>query len=373
MARPQHLTENFRLRLRKDGIWEVAWLDLETRKPKRQSTKTRDRVEAEAKFPQIVADARMIKPPSNLTVGWIIDTYLDEIRPEKTPHQFNVISSQTARAKEKFGPLRPDQILQPVINDYVVWRRMHNRWETHPTLAPKVNKPISDGTIKKELGLFRAAMNHVHETHGLACEPKFKIKVSDGLPRDEYLTRNEVQKMLDLCEDDGRAHIELFLLLSVATGARKEAVLSLKWNQVHIGAETGGTNKDGEYFEGTHIDFGPGSGNKRRPKIPISNNMRLWTLLTISERTHPEYVITYKGEPILDIKGGFANVLKEAKIKKKVTPHNMKHTAITLMLQRGIPPDTVSMWTNTTLEMIYKVYSHHIPDHHEALGDAVGF
>ncbi|MEP5630369.1 MAG: site-specific integrase [Tateyamaria sp.] len=373
MARPQHLTENFRLRTRKDGIWEVAWLDLKTRKPKRQSTKTRDRAEAEAKFPQIVADARMIKPPSNLTVGWIIETYLEDMKPDKTPHQHTVLRSQTSRPKEKLGPLRPDQILQPVINDYVVWRRMHNRWETHPTLAPKINKPISDSTIRKELNLLRAAMNHVHGTHGLACEPKFAIKVSDGLPRDEYLTRSEVQKMLDLCEDESRAHIELFLLLSVATGARKEAVLSLKWNQVRIGAVKAGVGQDGEFHEGTHIDFGPGSGNKRRPKIPISNNMRLWTLLTLSERTHPEYVITYKGEPLKDIKGGFANVLREAKIKKKVTPHNMKHTAITLMLQRGIDPETVARWTNTTLEIIFKVYSHHIPDHHEALGDAVGF
>lgn len=307
-----------------------------------------------------------------MTVGWIIDTYLDDIKPEKTPHQYNVIKSQTTRPKEKLGPLRPDQILQSVVNDFVVWRRMHNRWENHPTLEPKVNKPVSDSTIGKELRLLRAAMNHVHETHGLACEPKFKIKVSDGLPRNEYLTRSEVQKMLDLCEDDSREHIELFLLISVATGARKEAVLSLKWNQVHIGAFSPDPNERLKSDSNSWLDFGVGSGNKRRPRIPISSNFRLWSHLTMPKK-HPEFVITYKGQPISDIKGGFANVLKEAKIDKKVTPHDMKHTAITLMLQRGIDPETVSRWTNTTLETIFRVYSHHIPDHHEALGDAVSF
>lgn len=206
--------------------------------------------------------------------------------------------------------------MQPVIDDYVVWRRMHNRWANHPTLKPKLNKPVSDGTIGKELRLLRAAMNHVRETYGTQCEPKFKIKVSDGLPREEYLTRNEVQQMLDCCVDNSRDHIELFLLLSVATGARKEAVLSLTWDQVHIGALKGGKQKAGEFAEGTWIDFGKGSGNKRRPKIPIPGNFRLWTLLTLP-RVHKEFVITYHGEPIDDVKGGFANVLGEAKIKKK--------------------------------------------------------
>lgn len=164
--------------------------------------------------------------------------------------------------------------------------------------------------------MLRAAMNHVRETYGTQCEPKFKIKVSDGLPREEYLTRNEVQQMLDCCVDNSRDHIELFLLLSVATGARKEAVLSLTWDQVHIGALKGGKQKAGEFAEGTWIDFGKGSGNKRRPKIPIPGNFRLWTLLTLP-RVHKEFVITYHGEPIDDVKGGFANVLGEAKIKKK--------------------------------------------------------
>lgn len=156
-------------------------------------------------------------------------------------------------------------------------------------------------------------------------------------PRDEYLTRDEVQRMLDCC-GAGREHIELFLLISTATGARKEAVLNLTWDQVHVGALKGGVQQSGKHVEGTWMDFGAGSGNKRRPKISIPDNMRLWTLLTMP-RVHPEYVVTYRGQPITDVKKGFREFLAEAKIKKKVTPHSMKHKAITLMLQRGIDPE----------------------------------
>lgn len=376
MARPRKLTEDQRLRKRTDGIWEVVWTDINDpkRPTHRKSTGTRDRQEAETLFPQIVADTKIVKPPANETVGWVIETYLADKEREKTPKQFAPIKAALTPIKDRLGGLRPDQLLQPVIDGYVDWRRAQVRWTNHPKMKAKVEKTVSDSSIGKELRLLRASLNHMGATYGRRdLAPVFNIKVSDALPRDEYLTRDEVQRMLNKC-GEGREHIELFLLISVATGARKEAVLSLRWDQVHIGAERAGVGESGRYHDGTWIDFGPGSGNKRRPKIPVTNNMRLWTLLTPIERPHPEYVITYRGKPIEEIKDGFANVLSDASVRgKKVTPHNMKHTAITLMLQRGIDVDTVAMWTNTTPEIIRRVYGHHIPDHHKALGDAVSF
>jgi hypothetical protein len=58
MARPKNLTENYRLRPRKDGIFEVAWSDLVTGKPRRVSTGTKDQQIARVKFAQIVADSQ---------------------------------------------------------------------------------------------------------------------------------------------------------------------------------------------------------------------------------------------------------------------------------------------------------------------------
>jgi len=290
MARPRKLTEEFRLRRRRDGIWEVVWLNLETRKPKRKSAGERDRKLAEARFPQILADAKLMKPPANETVGWIIDTYLSDKEREKSPSQFATIRAQLRPVKEHLGALRPDQILQPIVDGYVDWRRSQVRWKDHPKMKAKAEKTISDSTIKAELTKLRAAMNHMGSEYGRKdLAPLFKIKVSDGLPREDYLTRAEVQRMLDCC-GEGREHIELFLLVSVATAARKKAVLDLRWSQVHIGALTASDD-----VEGTWINFGPGEGKKRRPRIPIPSNMRLWTLLTMP-RKHPTHVITYRGK-----------------------------------------------------------------------------
>ena len=367
MARPRKLTEDFRLRVRKsDGIWEVTWTDISDprRTVRRKSTGTRDRSEAERLFPQIIADLKRPKPPANETVGWIIDTYLKYIKPVKTAKQFAPLKAALSPVKDRLGPLRPDQVIQPVINDYVDWRRTNIAWGDHPNMKANPQRKISDSTIAKELRMLRAAMNYMVSDHGRKdLAPVFAIKVSEALPREEWLSRAEVQRMLDCCEKGNRDHIELFILISVATAARKEAVLTLTWDQITIGS----------YSKPMLIDFGAGSGNKRRPKIPVPSNFRLWTLLTLPKK-HRHYVITYRGEPIEDVKDGFANVLRDAGIKdKRVTPHNMKHTAITLMLQRGIPVETVSMWTNTSEKIIRRVYGHHIPEHHDALAEAVAF
>jgi hypothetical protein len=78
MASPKNLTESYRLRPRKDVIFEVAWTDLKTDKARRQSTGTTDRHTAMVRFDQIVAESKRIIPPVMLTIEWIVRQYLEE-------------------------------------------------------------------------------------------------------------------------------------------------------------------------------------------------------------------------------------------------------------------------------------------------------
>lgn len=175
-----------------------------------------------------------------------------------------------------------------------------------------------------------------------------------------------------------REHLFAFITISVASAARKEAVLSLKWDQVHAPrpedlpkgikvldlqtAKVGGNS---------YIDFGEGRGNKRRPKMLVGQNPALMSyLLWGGDRTQP-YVITYKGRPLADIKKGFAELLKDCGIKKKVTPHSLKHTAITWLVQSGMELETISELTSTSVKILRGTYAHHRPDYQKALGDAL--
>jgi integrase len=75
-------------------------------------------------------------------------------------------------------------------------------------------------------------------------------------------------------------------------------------------------------------------------------------------------VVYYLGEPIKSIYNAFRAAGKRAGLAKQLShPHILKHTSITLRLKEGAYPWDVSNETATSLEMIQKVYGHHIKDH----------
>ena len=91
----------------------------------------------------------------------------------------------------------------------------------------------SDGTMRRELGVLRAAINHAHN------EGRLTRPVPVHLPerpegKDRWLTKQEAAALLRaaLSEPKVRLHLPLFIVIGLSTGARKEAILSLRWPQV---------------------------------------------------------------------------------------------------------------------------------------------
>lgn len=268
--------------------------------------------------------------------------------------------------------------------------------------AADCDKTISPSTVDRDLRMLRAALASGLAARYIPSEVKFRINVTPTAPKKVWLTKAEVGLLLDACEpkrefdEHGkvtyrqryREHLYTFILLSVATGARKDAVLSLKWDQVHFpnDADLQGEKLvdliNQKHAANCYIDFGEGSGNKHRPVMPIGDNFRLmWQLVTSrpAPSTDDEFdldltenhVITLNGKPIADVKNGIRILCKECGITKPVTPHTFKHTAITWMVQAGMPLSTISDLTNTSEKILRKVYSHHRPDYQAELGSAL--
>ena len=45
-----------------------------------------------------------------------------------------------------------------------------------------------------------------------------------------------------------------------------------------------------------------------------------------------------------------------------MTPHTLRHTAVTWLVQAGIPLWEVSQWVGLSIRMIETTYGHHAPD-----------
>jgi integrase len=54
-----------------------------------------------------------------------------------------------------------------------------------------------------------------------------------------------------------------------------------------------------------------------------------------------------------------------------VTPHTLKHTAITWALQKGSSTWDVAGYFSTSIDTIERVYGHHSPDHQKTAVEAM--
>jgi integrase len=79
-----------------------------------------------------------------------------------------------------------------------------------------------------------------------------------------------------------------------------------------------------------------------------------------------EHFVEYNGKPVLSVKKAFRRVVKPSEIDTSdgnVTPHTLRHTAATWLMQRGVPIWIAAGYIGMTAETLERNYGHHHPDH----------
>ena len=264
------------------------------------------------------------------------------------------LSGVTAHACRRYAKERKEQIISA---------RLARRAETEARYRAKGKEPppplksteASDGTIRRELGVLRAAINWCH-TEGLLVQPPPVWLPDKPMARERWLTRQEAACLLREARklNRSKSYLPLFILLGLYTGARKEAILGLQWQSNTVGGRVD--------LERGLIDYrkpGQAQTAKRRTAIPIPNRVR--PFLQAAEKKTRQYVLEYKGEKIGNVKKAFAVAAQTAGLRD-VTPHTLRHTAVTWLIQSGVPLWEVAQWVGMSVEMIERVYGHHAPD-----------
>ena len=218
----------------------------------------------------------------------------------------------------------------------------------------------SAGTIRRELGVLRAAVHYVHK-NGRMTRPVAVELPARPEPRDRWLTRREAARLIRAARTpQARLYLPLFILLGLYTGRRKEAILSLRWHQVNLEART--------------INFevaGRRRTNKKRGIIPIPPRLLPHLHRARKRGTELGYVLHVNGERIGDIKKGFAAACRRAGIEA-VSPHTLKHTAATWLMQAQTDPWQAAGYLSTSVETLLRVYGHHHPDYQREAAENIG-
>lgn len=198
----------------------------------------------------------------------------------------------------------------------------------------------SDGTVRTELIFLRACLNlrYGRGNNHVWMPPA-------GAPRDRYLTRAEVDQLL---ERVATPHVRLFIILAITTGARMNAILELRWEQVDFKHKTINFNQAGR--EQT---------NKRRPEVPL-NARALAALEEAARGALTDFVIEWDGQPVKSIKKAIRMAAQRSAVA--CSPHVFRHTAGVWMAQADVPMQKISQFLgHTTTKVTERTYARYSP------------
>ncbi|MDB5515743.1 MAG: hypothetical protein QOI59_2994 [Gammaproteobacteria bacterium] len=87
------------------------------------------------------------------------------------------------------------------------------------------------------------------------------------------------------------------------------------------------------------------------------------------------HFVEWHGKPVLSVKTGFASAVRIAGLDVtvgNVTPHTLRHTAATWLMQRAAPMWEAAGFLGMSEKTLRDTYGHHHPDHMRGAAEAIG-
>jgi hypothetical protein len=317
------------------GTYYIRWYE---RGEKRvRSTGTSDRHEAEKCLAQFIGashkPASGPRQPDAITVGEALDLY------GTGPGAKAADPTRIGYAITALLPFWQDKTIAEIN------AASCDQYARHRDKAP--------GTVRRELGTLAAAINHIHREGVLTRAVPVTLPPKPA-PKERWLTVSEAAKLLNAARTStgrGRGYLPLFILIGLYTGARKEAILSLRWPQVDLARG--------------RINFarpGIGQTKKRRPMLPMPARLRTFLHYAWQRRSSDTGTVLHiDGRPIQKLNRGFALAAGKAGLSD-VTPHTLRHTRGTWLAQQGVPIWQIAGWLGQDPETTSQIYAHHHPD-----------
>lgn len=200
----------------------------------------------------------------------------------------------------------------------------------------------ADSTVRTELAFLNACIKW---KYGKAS-PRLWLPPNSP-PRSKRLTKDQVRTILS---ETHTPHINLFITLAVATGARAASILDLEWDRVD--------------FENGTINFQPAGRiktNKSRVEVPMNDNARSALEQAYRGRL-TDFVIEYNAKRVGSVKKALQRL--SAKTGIEFSAHVLRHTCGTWMAQNDVPMQKISQYLgHSSTAITEKVYARYSPSY----------
>jgi integrase len=255
------------------------------------------------------------------------------------------------------------------------------------TCAAYVRHRGSRGGGRRDLETFRAAINH-HAKEGFHRGVVRVSLPSKGEGRDRWLTRSEAAALIWHCwryrekqtVHSGMSkgdpvntnrrplrHIARFILIGIYTGTRAGAIASASPY-----VEPGRSYVDLERGIFYRKPIGKRVTKKRQTPAPIPPRLLAHLRRWKERKLIATCFVEFNGKPVASVKKGFKSAVGLAGLSGRVTPHTLRHTAATWLMQRGVPVWEAAGFLGMSPEVLQETYGHHHPDHLRGAAVAIG-
>lgn len=353
---------------RKDGIWE-ARISLED--GKRKSFYARTRQEAVRKLAAATRDRDAGLPMlgDQQTVGQYLISWLEAAKP--------TIRERTWVRYESYVRLHAIPVLGSVRITKLTAQQVQLLY------AQKLTEGLSTTSVHHLHAVLHRALKAALRL-GLVQRNVLDMVEVPSIAHHEMTTLTEAQAQILLATSSGE-RLEALYVLALATGMRQGELLALRWHDVDLEAKTLQVRFSVHYTKGGYVFTEPKTKYSRR-RIALSRiavealrrhrTRQLQERLALGE-TWEDLDLVFPntvGKP-LDavnlVKYWFYPLLKRAGLPQ-IRFHDLRHTAATLLLARGINPKVVSeMLGHSHVAVTLGIYSHVLPHMQQQAADAM--
>ncbi|MGU3492907.1 tyrosine-type recombinase/integrase [Xanthobacteraceae bacterium A53D] len=311
----------------------------------------------------------------------VLSIYVDDRR-EKQANQ-RVFDASVERLNDWWGEKTLSDVNGESCRAFVEHRRSeYQRRHREAAATQQVKKPAKatggTGGARRDLETLRAAITH-HQKEGLH---RGIVRVSlpqAGQPKDRWLTREEAAKLLWVCwrtkemqtihrgARKGQPtatkryplrHLARFILIGLYTGTRAAAIAAAS----PVRGE-GHSYVDLERGIFYRLKEGQRASNKRQPPVPLPSHllahMRRWVASGVAK----QHFVEWNGKPVKSVKVAFDSAVAKAGLEPGITPHTLRHTAATWLMQNGAAIWEAAGYLGMSPELVEKTYGHHHPDY----------
>jgi integrase len=228
-----------------------------------------------------------------------------------------------------------------------------------PANCRAYGKGRTESAARQNLEILRAAIKYWHKHHGpLPAIPAIVLPAKPE-PRTRWMTRSEAAKLLWAARrvsTRGQPSIARFVLLGIYTGSRSSVIRGLRWDWIDF--ESGTMRRRSRRANE--------SRNKRTPIVKLGrrilSHLQRWRRL---DGPKAVYVCEHDGVTFEKMFYSWSKVLKVAGLDNsagKVTPHIMRHTRATWLMQAGVDLWEAAGHLGMNVKTLQEHYGHHHPN-----------